>query len=316
MTTAVAFVFPGQGCQRLGMGRDFVEAFAESARVFEEASDASGLDLAAICFADETRLALTEFQQPAILTVEIAMCEALRSHFGVHPTLFGGHSLGEYAALVAAGALALGDAVRLVRLRGRLMQEAVAPGEGAMTAILQRDLDVEALAELVAPMNVDIANHNAPDQAVISGTAGDVARAVEAVRQHPSWKARTIALRVSAPFHSRYMQPVAEPLAEALAELPLTNASKATSVLSNTSGGFHTGSRPALEDALTRQVTATVQWVANMRALLGRDARILEVGPGRPLRGFFASVGTTIASVNSVSAAEETASQVHGADHS
>jgi len=288
------------------MGRDFVERFPESAAVFAEASDACGLDLARICFEDDPRLALTEFQQPAILTVEIAILTALRSHFGISATLFAGHSLGEYAALVAAGAIALGDAARLVRLRGRLMQEATPAGEGAMTAVLQRDLDVDALAALVAPLDVDVANHNALDQAVISGRAGDVARAVDALRAQPSWKAKTIALRVSAPFHSRYMRPVCEQLARALSEAPL-DAGASAAVACNTTGTFHEGERTSLERALTAQVTATVRWVDDMRALLARGVQVAELGPGRPLRGFFASLGTTIASVTTVESAEELA---------
>ncbi len=141
----VAVVFPGQGSQRPGMAADFAERFPEARAVFEEASAALELDVARICAGDD-RLNLTEFTQPCILTAEIAMLVALRAHFGLSAERFGGHSLGEYTALVAAGALPLADAVRLVRLRGRLMQDAVPVGRGGMVAVIQRALDLEAVA--------------------------------------------------------------------------------------------------------------------------------------------------------------------------
>ena len=163
----VAVVFPGQGSQRLGMGKDFHDKYPESRRVFEEASEACGLDLTDICFSNEAELALTEFQQPAILTVEIAMLEAMKVHHGFRPTFFAGHSLGEYTALVAAGVYRLADAVRIVRLRGKLMQQAVPAGDGAMTAVIHRDLDVAALTRFVARFEVDVANYNALDLSLI-----------------------------------------------------------------------------------------------------------------------------------------------------
>ncbi|MBI5505808.1 MAG: ACP S-malonyltransferase [Deltaproteobacteria bacterium] len=302
--TPVAVVFPGQGSQKLGMGKDFYEKYPESRRVFEEASDACGLDLADICFGDEASLALTEFQQPAILTVEIAMLEAMKAHHGFHPRLFAGHSLGEYTALVAAGVYSLADAVRIVRLRGKLMQQTVPAGAGAMTAIIHRDLDIAALTRFVARFEVDVANHNALDQAVISGLEQPVAAAVGALREDEAWrKLKTIPLRVSAPFHSRHMWPIQEPLRAALANASAINAWAAISVASNTTGTFHVGSRDELEKALVKQVTSTVRWVQNMRDLLERTEEVVEVGPGRPLRGFFASLGVEISSIRDTASA-------------
>lgn len=302
MTTPrqLAVVFPGQGVQKVGMGRDFHETYAQSRAVFQTASDALGYDIAQLCFEDGQRLALTEFQQPAILTVEIAMLAALRAHHGWAPTLFAGHSLGEYTALVAAGVLQLADAVRLVALRGRLMQEAVPSGRGAMTALIQTDLDIAWLFKLVAPLGVDVGNHNALDQAALSGLAEEVAAAVEAAKTSPAGRVRAIPLRVSAPFHSRHMQSVQSPLAQALAQLKSVVAERAIHVLSNTTGSFHTGSRDDLERLLVDQVVCTVRWVDDMRELLNRDCEIVEIGPGRPLRGFFGSLGAQIASVTSV----------------
>lgn len=302
---ALAVVFPGQGAQKLGMGRDFCERYAESRAVFEQASAAAGYDLRTLCFEDATRLALTEFQQPAILAVEIAMLEALRAHHGWQPRLFGGHSLGEYTALVAAGVIELADAIRLVTLRGRLMQEAVPAGTGAMTAIVRADLDVDWLRAIAAPFGVDIGNHNALDQAALSGLAGDVAAAVEAIKAAPQQgRARAIPLRVSAPFHSRHMKVVEAPLGAALRAVPVIVNERAVRVLSNTTGDFHTGSRLDLERRLVQQVSSTVRWVDDMRALVDRDCSVVEVGPGRPLRGFFASIGIEIHSVTSVATIE------------
>lgn len=296
----LAVVFPGQGSQKPGMARDFCEAYPESREVFERASAAAGYDLAAVCFEDAARLALTEFQQPAILTAEIAMLAALVAHHGWKPRFFGGHSLGEYTALVAAGVLELGDAVRLVGLRGRLMQEAVPPGAGAMTAIIHTDLDLRWLRETAARFGVDVGNHNALDQAALSGLADDVVAAVAAVKAAPEVRARAIPLRVSAPFHSRHMKSVEGPLEDALMSLANVHAAKSVDVLSNTTGRFHTGSRADLERRLVEQVASTVLWVDDMRELIDRDCRVVEVGPGRPLRGFFGSLGVEIASVTSV----------------
>jgi [acyl-carrier-protein] S-malonyltransferase len=300
---ALAIVFPGQGSQKPGMGRDFHEAFAESRAVYEEASAALGYDVAALSFDDAGRLALTEFQQPAILATEIAMLAALRTRYGWEPRFFGGHSLGEYTALVAAGVLTLADAVRLVALRGRLMQEAVPPGAGAMTAVIQSDLDVDWLREAASAFEVDVANHNALDQAALSGLAPNVTAAVAAIKADQQRRVRAIPLRVSAPFHSRHMKSVEAPLLDALREVGRLAAASAVRVLSNTNGSFHTGSREHLEDCLTSQVSSTVRWVDCMRELVDRDCEVVEVGPGRPLRGFFGSLGLEIRSVTSVESA-------------
>jgi [acyl-carrier-protein] S-malonyltransferase/trans-AT polyketide synthase/acyltransferase/oxidoreductase domain-containing protein len=290
------------------MGRDFFDACAESRAVYEEASDAIGYDVAALSFDDAERLALTEFQQPAILATEIAMLASLRAQYGWAPRFFGGHSLGEYTALVAAGVLHLADAIRIVALRGRLMQQAVPAGEGAMTAIIQTDLDVDWLCDAASAFEVDVANHNALDQAALSGLAANVAAAVAAVKTDPVRRVRAIPLRVSAPFHSRHMKSVEAPLLDALHDVGHVAGREAVRVLSNTSGAFHTGSRTHLEDSLAAQVSNTVRWVDCMRALLDRDCEIVEVGPGKPLRGFFGSLGVEIRSVTSLATAERAAS--------
>jgi [acyl-carrier-protein] S-malonyltransferase/trans-AT polyketide synthase/acyltransferase/oxidoreductase domain-containing protein len=284
----LAFVYPGQGSQKVGMGRDFHDAYEIARRTFEEASEALSLDVATLCFTDDTNLALTEFAQPAILATEIAMTGVLRER-GAAPTHFAGHSLGEYTALVAAGALPFDHALRLVRERGRLMQSAVPVGEGGMTAVTRAELDLGAIESAIDGLVVDVANHNSPEQVVISGRAADLRVAESRI------VAKLTPLAVSAPFHSRMMRPIEEPFR---AVLPVSWGD-ARAVLSNFTGTWHT-TDPT--DALVRQISGRVRWVDNMRALEGM--RVVEVGPSRPLRAFFRAMGVAIDSVTNVTTAE------------
>lgn len=309
---ATAVVFPGQGSQRLGMGRDFHASFPESRRVFEQVSGALGFDVAALCFEEEERLARTEFQQPAILAVEIAMFEALRARFGFSAACYAGHSLGEYAALVAAGVMEVGGAARLVRERGKLMQEAVPLGEGGMTAIMKPDLDAARLRDLLdesEPVEVDIANLNSPDQVVLSGRVVDLSRAANRIRDDPEFaRARAIPLKVSAPFHSRLMRPAADRLRPLLAAASEHwNVEAASCVLSNVTGTFHRPDRNEVVEALARHVATPVRWLDCMRALASRCRRVVEVGPGKPLSGFFKSIEIAVVHVGDMAAAEHLA---------
>jgi len=280
-------VFPGQGSQKQGMAADFHEEFSESQAVFEEASTALNLDLRALCFEEDERLHLTEYTQPAILTAEIAMYRALVAHHGLNAQRFGGHSLGEYTALVAAGAIGLSQAVQIVRERGRRMQLAVPLGHGAMAAIIQRDLDLEELRAAVSGMEVDIANHNAPNQVVISGAAGDVQTAADRYRDTEQGRtAKVRMLTVSAPFHSRLMATMEDGFRDVLCTADW-NADASARVVSNTTGTMHDGTQSGLLDRLTAQISGTVRWVDCMHTLLDEAERVIEVGPGRPLRGFF-----------------------------
>jgi malonyl CoA-acyl carrier protein transacylase len=174
-----ALAFPGQGSQRVGMAKDFHDAFPLARDAFAEASDACGVDLAAIAFEDEEKLNRTEFTQPCILTAEIAMQRVVAAERGLEARWFAGHSLGEYTALVAAGVLRLGEAARLVRRRGALMQQAVPPGEGAMLAVIAKGLELDAIRDALAGLDVDAANHNSSSQIVVSGSAGGVEQARE-----------------------------------------------------------------------------------------------------------------------------------------
>jgi [acyl-carrier-protein] S-malonyltransferase len=289
----LAFVYPGQGSQKVSMGLDFYDASEIARRTFEEANEALGFDLATLCFTDDTQLALTEFTQPALLATEIAMTRTLEKAHGARPTHFAGHSLGEYTALVAAGAVPFDHALRIVRERGRLMQNAVPVGEGGMTAVTSAELDLAEIESSIAGLVVDIANDNSPEQIVLSGRVADLRIAETRI------EGKLTPLAVSAPFHSRLMLPIEGSFRDVLRSAPW-DSGRATTVLSNFTGTWHTPE--TLEDSLVRQISGRVRWVDDMRALA--DARVIEVGPGRTLRAFFRAIDVTIDSVFNVLTAE------------
>jgi [acyl-carrier-protein] S-malonyltransferase/trans-AT polyketide synthase/acyltransferase/oxidoreductase domain-containing protein len=299
--SSTTVVFPGQGSQRPGMGQDFCDRFPASRRVFEEASEALGLDLGALCFAEDPRLSLTEYAQPAILTTEIAMFRGLAEAYGLRPRQFGGHSLGEYTALVAAGVLPLAEAVRIVRERGRLMQQAVPVGRGGMLAVIGHGLEVAALQTALVGLAVTVANDNSPEQVVLSGLAGDVAEAAR--RLAADGTLRLVPLDVSAPFHSPLMAGIEPAFAAVLESRDGWDAARAPAVTSNLSGGFHDADLAAVRARLVEQISGMVRWRSNMAALAEGSPRILEVGPGRPLRAFFKAVGVTAESITDVRSA-------------
>ncbi|MGH7819488.1 MAG: ACP S-malonyltransferase [Candidatus Binatia bacterium] len=301
MSGVTAIVFPGQGSQRPGMGRDFHDAFPAAREAFREASEAAGIDLAELSFGEDERLNLTEFTQPSILTAEIAMFRVLSTELGLEAGLFAGHSLGEYTALVAAGALELGRAARLVRRRGALMQEAVPAGEGAMLAIIGKELDLDELRRAIADLEVDAANHNSPSQIVVSGRARDVDAARERLAAAGR---RCVPLNVSAPFHSRFMR-VIEPAFAAELDGASLRAERAAQVLSNYTGAPHPPDAAGVRENLVRQIGATVRWVDDMREIAARATRVVEVGPGRPLSGFFREIGVTTVSITNLRSAEK-----------
>ena len=284
----IAFVFPGQGSQRVGMGQALAQTFPECRAVFEEADDALGAPLSRVCFeGPEAQLRLTENTQPAILTVSVAAARLLASR-GIAPAMAAGHSLGEYSAHVAAGTLAFGDAVRTVRRRGRYMQEAVPVGQGAMAAILGLEAAAVAQAcreaadgDVVAPANL-----NAPGQVVIAGTAAAVARAGE--RAKALGAKRVVPLPVSAPFHCALMQPAQDRLAPELRALKVKPPSMP--VVANVDAAPKTDG-PSAIDALVRQVSAPVRWEEVVRTLASAGVRAyVEVGPGTVLGGLIRKI--------------------------
>jgi [acyl-carrier-protein] S-malonyltransferase len=281
---AVALLFPGQASQFPGMGKELHEAHAAAREVFQEASDALSHDVAALCFrGTEEELRLTENTQPAIFTVSVAAFRVLEAETGIRPAVAAGHSLGEYSALVASGAIPLRDAVRVLRSRGRYMQEAVPVGEGAMAAVIGLSAEgVEAACRLASPHGVvSPANYNGGDQIVISGSAKAVAAACEAAKA--AGAKRALPLPVSAPFHCALMAPAAERLAPELSAVP-QGAFRFPVVANVTARAY--GETDRIAEVLVRQITAPVRWEESVRGMRGAGADgFLEVGPGKVLSG-------------------------------
>ncbi|MET8778476.1 thioesterase domain-containing protein [Nocardia sp. NPDC004654] len=292
MNAECTLVFPGQGAQRVGMGADFCAEFPIARAAFDEAAEALGEDLLRICVERDQRLHRTEYTQPCVLTMEIAVHRVLTAECGVRPVAFGGHSLGEYSALVAAGVVGLADGVRLVRARGALMQRAVPEGRGSMAALILPDIASHGVAELVAGVGAEVANDNSPEQLVISGATAAVAAARVLLAERLP-ELRFVPLRVSAPFHSRLMRSIESEFAGYVADCaPRLRADRAAAVTSNFTGEFH---RPeTLTDNLVRQISAPVRWQDNMRALARTGTAIVEIGPSAPLSKFFESVGVEV----------------------
>lgn len=289
-----AFVFPGQGAQKVGMGKDAYESHEKARRIFEQADDALGFSLSRLIFeGPEEELKITYHTQPALLTVSIALYEVYRE-FGATPDYTAGHSLGEYAALVVSGVLSFEDAVRLVHMRGRYMEEAVPRGQGAMAAVL--GADKSRLAELCRKLGdenllAEMANLNSPGQVVVSGSAEGIRAVTERAKDEAGAK-RVVPLEVSGPFHSSLMKPAADKLGEQLAAVSLQKP--AVPVVANVTA------RPVrdeetIRDLLVRQVYSPVRWEESVEWLIedGVDT-FVEIGPGKVLSGLIRKINREV----------------------
>lgn len=314
MSTKIAFLFPGQGSQAVGMGRELADRFPVAAQTFAEADTALGFPLSRLCFeGPEEDLRLTENTQPAIMTVSIAAARVLAGH-GVEPALAAGHSLGEWSAHVLAGTLSFADAVRAVKARGHAMQQAVPAGQGAMAAILALDAAqvAEACEEAARQTGliVQAANLNSPGQTVISGALAAVEKASALAKARGA--RRTVMLPVSAPFHCALMQPAQEEVARVLAGLSMHDPR--IPVAANVTGGLVT-TADAARDALIHQVTGAVRWVDCMQSLKAANAGVfVETGPGKVLCGLLKQIDPALKSLNVEDAAslDKTLAELNG----
>jgi len=282
--STTAFIFPGQGSQYPGMGKDLAETFPVARRIFEEADDALGLKLSAICFSgSEDELKLTANTQPAILTVSIAVLRVVEQETGLKADFLAGHSLGEYSALVCSGTLAFADAVRTVRARGTFMQEAVPVGTGTMAAMLS--IEKEELEDICREAAqgevVSAANFNSPGQIVIAGNVAAVNRAIEIAKDRGFRK--SMLLPVSAPFHCALMKPAADRLSLVLNALHLTDVK--LPVIANATAAPNMD-KDQVKPLLVTQVCAPVLWEQSVSAMAAQGvSRFVEIGPGKVLSG-------------------------------
>lgn len=292
-----AFVFPGQGSQYAGMGRDVAEKYPVARRVFDEIDDALGFSISKLCFeGPDDQLRLTENTQPAILAVSSALHAVLEEHGATRRDLVAGHSLGEYSAIVSVGGLTAAEAATIVRARGRFMQEAVPVGTGGMAALIGPSLeDARAICEEAAQGEVvSVANINAPGQIVIAGTKAGIDRAIEVAKKRGV--RRPLLLPVSAPFHCDLMKPAAERLEPIL---DAANFKDLWFALVSNVDASPIGTATAVRNALLRQVASPVRWVESVERMIAMGVkRIVEIGPGNVLTGLVKRIDPSVERMN------------------
>lgn len=288
----IAFIFPGQGAQACGMGQDFYEQTETGKRIFDKATELMGFSMPQLCFEENDRLDITEYTQAAMVTASIAMMRVLEEN-GIKPDVAAGLSLGEYCALAAAGVMSDEDAIRTVRQRGILMQEAVPVGGGAMAAILA--LDAAAIEEVTGAMEgVWIANYNCPGQIVISGEKAAVEDACEKLKA--AGAKRAVMLNVSGPFHSGMLADAGEKLGEVLSQVELHEPQ--IPYVANVTAQY-VKSAAEVKELLTRQVSSSVRWQQSVEAMIadGVDT-FIEIGPGKTLAGFMRKISRDVKTLN------------------
>lgn len=289
----IAFIFPGQGAQKAGMGKDFYEQTETGKAVFDKASELLGFSMPELCFTENDRLDITEYTQAAMVTTSIAMMKVLEERTGIKPDVAAGLSLGEYCALVAAGVMSQADAITTVRQRGILMQEAVPVGVGAMAAVLA--LDASKIEEVLADIDgVQIANYNCPGQIVISGVKEAVEEACGKLKE--AGAKRTIMLNVSGPFHSSMLTGAGEKLKEVLDQVEVHTP--VIPYVANVNAQYVTEASQ-VKPLLKEQVSSSVRWEQSVRTMLedGVDT-FIEIGPGKTLAGFLKKIEKDVKVIN------------------
>jgi [acyl-carrier-protein] S-malonyltransferase len=288
----IAFIFPGQGAQACGMGKDFYEQTETGKRIFDKATQLMGFSMPQLCFEENDRLDITEYTQAAMVTASIAMMRVLEEN-GIKPDVAAGLSLGEYCALAAAGVMSDEDAIWTVRQRGILMQEAVPVGEGAMAAILA--LDASAIEEVTGAMEgVWIANYNCPGQIVISGEKAAVEDACEKLKA--AGAKRAVMLNVSGPFHSGMLTAAGEKLGQVLSRVELHEPR--IPYVANVTAQY-VKSAAEVKELLTRQVSSSVRWQQSVEAMIGDGVdTFIEIGPGKTLAGFMRKISRDVKTLN------------------
>lgn len=284
----IAFIYPGQGAQKAGMGKDFYENSPLARDIYDRASECLELDMRALCFEENDLLDQTEYTQAAMVTTCLAMTAVLNEQ-GAEADVTAGLSLGEYCAIAEAGAMDLLDAIRLVRVRGQLMQHTVPTGEGAMAAVLGMDADqIDAVIEPIA--NVTVANYNCPGQIVITGGTAGIEQASKTLKE--AGARRVVSLNVSGPFHSPMLRSAGEKLGKELSAVQLGELK--IPYVTNVTAEYMTDSSE-IRELLTRQVYSPVRWEQSIRKMIAQDVdTFVEIGPGRTLTGFLRKIDRNV----------------------